>query len=75
MATETHPRRAYPACARGQGEEVVDGEVCVFVVGGQLFGDLVLVAGVGAGAVVGERFRARELVVAGWRGDDVAAAG
>lgn len=53
----------------------VEGEGGVLVVGRDGFLDLVLVAGVGARAVVGEGLRAGELVVGGGGGDDVALAG
>jgi len=54
---------------------VGDGEVGVFVVGGEEFGGFVSVAYVGAGDVVGEGVSGGELMVGGWSGDDVAAAG
>ena len=72
MAAETHAGCADAAGACWQGEKRVDGEGGVFVVGGDLLGDLPLVACVCACVVVGEGFGSGEFVVGGWRGDYVA---
>lgn len=75
VPAQAHARGADAAVACGQGEQRVDGELRVLVVGRDLLGDLVLVALVGAGPVVGERLRAGELVVRRDGGGDVAVAG
>ena len=64
VAAQTHARRSDPASAAGHVEEGADGQVGVLVVGGDLLGDFVLVASVGAGHVVGERRWAGEFMVA-----------
>lgn len=75
VAAETHARGADAAIARGQGEERVDAQGGVFVVGRDGLVDFPLVAGVGARAVVGEWLWAGEFVVRAGRGDDVALRG
>lgn len=75
VAAEAHARGADAARAGGQAEEVVDGRAGVAVVGRERLGGLVRVAPVGAGDVVGQGLRAREVVVRARRGDDVAVAG
>ncbi len=75
MATQAHPCGSYPPRAGRQVEEGVDGEVGILVVGGERFRDLVFVAGVGAGDIVGEGFRTGEFVVGRGCRHDVATAG
>lgn len=66
VATEAHSRGADSAIAGLEGEEKVDGEGAVLVVGGDLLCDFPFVARVGAGAVVGEGLGAGEFVVGTW---------
>lgn len=75
VAAETHSCGSYSTCAGWHISEGVDGQLGILVVGGELLGDFVFVAGVGAGYVVGEGFWAGEFMVARGRGDNVAAAG
>jgi hypothetical protein len=75
VAAETHSRGADAAVAGLHAREEVDAQRGVFVVGRELLLDLPCVACVGAGAIVGECFRAGELVVAAGCGDDVAVGG
>ena len=75
VPAEAHAGRADPAGALAQPGEEVDAQPRVVVVGRELLFDLPGVAGVGAGAVVGERRRACELVVGRRRGDNVAVRG
>lgn len=63
VAAETHACCADAAGAGGQGEEGVDCQGGVFVVGGEGFLDFPRVACVGAGDVVGERLVRGEFVV------------
>lgn len=72
VAAEAHARGAEAAGAGGEGEEGVDRQSGVFVVGGDGFLDLVRVARIRAGDVVGERVVRGEFVVGRGRGDDVA---
>ena len=63
VAAEAHACCADAACACWKGEQGVDGEGGVFVVCGDLLGNLPFVACVGTRAVVGEGFGAGEFVV------------
>jgi hypothetical protein len=53
-------------------QQTINTQRGVFIVGFNRLGDFPLIALVGAWAVVRECFWARELVVRGWRCDDVA---
>lgn len=75
MPAEAHACCADPAGALAQPGEQVDAEPRVLVICRELLLDLPRIAGVGAGAVVGEWRRASELVVGRRGGDNVAVRG
>lgn len=70
-AIEYPPELTNAAVACLHAGEQVDAQRGVLVVSRQLLLDLPGIACVGAGTVVGQRFRAGELVVAAGCGDDV----
>lgn len=56
MASKTHSRSTYPASTVRELYEGGDGKIGVFIIGRKGFGNLVLVAGISAGHIIGERF-------------------
>lgn len=72
VAAQAHARGSDAAVAGVEAQEEINGQRGVLVVGGDLFGDLPLVAVVGARSVVRQWLGPGELVVGRRGGDDVA---
>ena len=72
VTTKTHACGTDGTSTRGHGEQVVDCQGGVFVVGLELLLDLPSIALIRAGDIVGKCFGAGELVVAAWCGANIA---